>query len=273
MKRLLYIATLLIGVCILWACSSTPSGVLSKEKMARLLADLYIAETVVEQNRSYYSDDSVKKLLKQSVLKRHKVTSEQVDTSLRWYGYNMEKYVEIHERVIEILEKEITTAQATAGSNRTSENGVLANTRYVVDGDSVDVWPDVHWRRFSRLSPSDIMSFVLTTDQHWERGDIYDLSARLTSAPGATELTIVAEYQDGSKDYSTVRQGGDGWKRTSLALNPDKTASTVYGTILYNPAGKEEAFIDSISLVRTRNGSRHSGITARQKHLSNRYGR
>lgn len=273
MKRLLHIASLLVALFVLWACSSTPSGVLSKEKMARLMADLYIAETVVEQNRASYPSDSVKKLLKQSVFKRHKVTAEQVDTSLRWYGYNMEKYVEVHDRIIEILEKEITRAQATAGSKRTSENGILANTRYVVDGDSVDVWPDVHWRRFSRLSPSDIMSFVLTTDQHWERGDIYDLSARLTSAPGNTELTIVAEYQDGSKDYSTLRQGGDGWKRVSLALNPDKTASTVYGTILYNPADKEEAFADSISLVRTRNGSRSASLRANQKHLSNRYGR
>ena len=272
MKRLIHIVVIVAGACVLWACSSTPSGVLSKEKMAQLLADLYIAETVVDQSRGSYTTDSSKKVLKQSIFLRHNVTAEQVDTSLRWYGYNMDKYVEVHDRVIEILEKDIEEAQANAGAGRGSDNGLNA-TRYVVDGDSVDVWPDIHWRRMSRMSPSDIMTFALTTDQHWERGDIYDLSARMTDAPGMLEMTIVVEYQDGSKEYSTFQQGGDGWKRVSLALKPDKSASGVYGTITYAPAEKEEAFIDSISLVRTRNDSRSRSIRASQKSLSNRYGR
>lgn len=259
---------------IILSCSSTPSGIIPKEKMARLMADIYTAESVIDQDRQHFSTDSAKKVLKQSIFARHKVTAEQVDTSLKWYGYNMEKYVEVHDRTIELLEQEIAEAKSTAGAGRSSEVAPGMSPRYVVDGDSVDVWPDASWRRFSRRSPSDLTSFTLMTDQHWEKGDIYEFSSRFTSAPGKSELTIVAEYQDGSKEYSTLRRNGDGWRRVRLALDPAKTAHSVYGTLIYYPAGDEEAFADSISLVRTRfSDSQSRSARNTMKKLSNLYGR
>ncbi len=252
------------------ACSPTPRGVIPPDKMARLLADIHVAESIVEQKRAEY-DDSAKRILRQSIFARYGYKSEQVDSSLKWYGYNTDKYVDVYERVINILEDEIAEAQTSAGAQRTTSSA--GANRYIVDGDSVDVWLDATWRRFSRTMPSDLTQFALNADQHWERGDLYELSSRMTAAPGSTELVISAEYQDGSKEYNRLQSTGDGWKRLQLALNPELSAVSVFGYIRYIPAGGEQALADSISLVRRRSDDVRPGQRADQLSLSNRYGR
>ena len=75
------------------SCDSTPDHVIPPEKMARLLADIHIGESVIDANRNQYANDSLKKELKQSVFCKHNVTAQQVDTSFVWYGHNIEKYI------------------------------------------------------------------------------------------------------------------------------------------------------------------------------------
>lgn len=268
MRRLLIPIISLAAIAV--SCSDTPKEVIGQEKLAHILADIHTGESVVEQHKRQYSTDSLKRVLKQSILLSHDVTSEQLDTSLKWYGYHTDRYIELYDRVIEILEEEIDEAQSSAGTSR--PNGI-SSTRFAIDGDSVDVWTDAKWRYFSRTAPSDIMFFALTSDQHWERGDIYELSARMTSAPGITEMNLVTEYQNGSKEYTTLHSPASGWKRLRLALDPERPATSVYGTLRYIPSGDERALADSITLVRRRVDSSAAAIRAGQKQLSNRYGR
>lgn len=263
---ILLIAVICIGVS---ACSRRPSVVLPPDKMARVIADLHIAESVVEQERRSYSNDSLKKALKQSVLMRNKVTTEQLDTSLSWYGYNLEKYIEVYDKVIVLLEEDITRAQNAAGS----KNEATSSQRFLVEGDSVDVWPDIRSRRFASTMPTDLIAFALTVDQNWEKGDIYELSARMTGASGPVELTLVSEYHDGIKDYNTTRKTGDGWHKVTLALDPERTASSIYGTLRYIAPTGEVALMDSISLVRSRKSQKSNSLRNRQQSLSNKYGR
>ena len=115
MKRFSPLLPLLCILLLAAACDRRPDGVLGKEDMARLLADIHKAEIVAETNTRTYND-SLKRVLRQSVYARHGVTTEDVDSSLSWYGYNMEKYLEVYDRVIEILEKERDDARLKAGS-------------------------------------------------------------------------------------------------------------------------------------------------------------
>lgn len=238
------------------ACSSTPGGVIPPERMARLMADIHTGESVVDQHSSAYRTDSAKAVLRQSICAAHGYTVAELDSSLRWYGYHTEDYVKLYDRVIVILEDEIAQAQADAGSKARGQASSSAfgfsTASQGMDGDSVNVWSDVTSQRFSTISSAETMPFELKADRFWERGDIYTLSWRTTSAPGTSELTIVAEYQDGTRDYATAASTGDGWKRVRLVLDPTRAAHAVYGTLTYRPKGFEVAFADSISLLRER---------------------
>lgn len=113
------------------ACDRTPDYVIGPKEMTSLLVDIHKGESVIDLNRSAYSSDSMRKVVKQSIYAKHGVTAEQVDTSLVWYGHNVEKYIEIYDGVIEQLEKDIKNADVSSGGER---------LHLAVVGDSVDAW-------------------------------------------------------------------------------------------------------------------------------------
>ena len=267
------LASYLIPVALLLcaaACSSRPGGVLGKEKMAHVVADLSIADGIVESDPRSFPTDSVKLLFKQSIYKKHGVTPEEVDSSLRWYGYHMDKYLEVYDRAIEIVEENIATTTANAGAVKNTEP---VNNIYATEGDSVDVWPGQRLRLFAANQPSDIIIFNVMSDRNWEAGDVYTLRTRTLGLRRPMRLELTAEYQDGTRDYVSTDLSGDGWQQIDLPLNPDKTASQVYGYISYTPVGGEYVIADSISLVRRRASAVTELMRADVRNFSSTYGR
>ena len=86
------IAAAIIMQPFITGCKRVPSSIIQPEEMAQLLADIHTGESVAEQNYGEFCNDSTKRILKQSIYARHGVSEEIVDTSLMWYGHNLERY-------------------------------------------------------------------------------------------------------------------------------------------------------------------------------------
>jgi hypothetical protein len=98
------IAALAVASAFFAMCTK-PSYVLSDKKMENVLFDLYIAEAEINDNYPAFSNDSLRKReLLNSVLKKHKINQETLDTSLVWYSAHLEKYLKLNEK----LEKRYT---------------------------------------------------------------------------------------------------------------------------------------------------------------------
>lgn len=235
-------------------CSKTPDYVIPHDKMVDLLVDIHIGESVVDVNRREYGTDSLKKTLKQSVLLKHGITQEQLDTSLVWYGHNLEEYLEVYDDVIARLEADVKLAEES--SDGTNELAVTAA------GDSVDVWNGLRYRVFNEKSPSQYLSFVLKNDENTEVGDEYMWEFKLLNNRSSVAWTMAADYNDGSTDFANGMASGNGWNRVYLSTDSAKTATRIYGTLRLQPTGGEVVYFDSIALMRTRldvaNYNRHS---------------
>lgn len=260
MNKLLGILGAAILLC-LTGCSQRPKGVLNREDMAQLLADIHIGESVVENNFRHYGTDSARSVLRQSIYAKHGVTAEQVDSSLMWYGRNMDQYIEVYDRVTEILNNKIVAAQGQAGSS-TSD---LSGQTFSFEGDSVDVWSDIRYRRLGMNMPSNYIYFSLPSDRNWEKGDAYELRSKLLGGKGMAEAVITAEYHDGTREYVSTRMGGEGWNSLKIVLDSARMPFNVAGYIYYEPKAGETAFIDSISLTRTRWGAHQREARSRVK--------
>lgn len=241
---------------VVMSCDRTPDYVIKPKDMAALLADIHKGEGVVDLQSSRYRDDSVKKALKQSVLMRHGVTQEQLDTSLVWYGHNIDVYKEVYEMVIKQLEDELSTADIAADGK---------SVQVSVVGDSVNVWSDVPFRRFSMENPSDFVRFKLSADENWDKGDTYSWKLFANSHMLPAQWTICADYSDGTTDYVSSKFYGGGWQELKLCTDTAKLLRNVYGVLELPSAKGEAAYMDSISLTRTRfspdNYSRHSVLS------------
>lgn len=241
MRRLFGI--LAIGA-LLVACSPAPSGVLPPEKMARLMADMEIGESVIESESGRYRSDSLKMVLRQSVYARHGVTSEDVDSSLAWYGGHLEHYSKVYDRVVEILEEK-TAESRSAGTQ------LRAQVTVSEDADSADIWPFERALRFSAKSPTDFIRFVMSRDRNFEHGDIYQLKFK-TQGQGTVSVAMAAEYVQPGTDYVYHNESYPGWHTVTLALDSVNNINRVFGTIGVKLRDNQTLYIDSLSLVRMR---------------------
>lgn len=232
------------------ACTGVPDDVLDKEEMAQLLADVHTGEAVVEANISAFPTDSVKRAFKQSIFKKHGLTTAQVDRSLRWYGNHMDKYVEVYDRVLEIINEDMETARQQAGV--TGGDAIQSGSSLALEGDSVDVWNDVRFRPFADNLPSDYLPFLLTYDMNWERGDVYTLRSKLIGNSHPARFSVAVDYSDGSTETFSQSMIGEGWHEVGFALDSARTAREIYGAVWYDAPGQEKAYIDSVTLTRTR---------------------
>ena len=231
---------------VVTACSHTPGYVIPEKKMAALMADVYTGDAVVEHTPREWRRDSTRQVLLQSIYMRHGVTAEQVDSSLKWYGHNIQAYMDMCKLTEEILQSRIDEAERQGGRSDVTMASVT------IDGDSVDVWTGVRSRRNTSQSPSDFMTFVLSPDRNWDRGDRYTLSVKGVGTRMPVMLDLAVDYSDGTTETRSFAGPGEGLNRVMLVLDSAKTASSVYGSIRYHVAPAEVSYLDSISLVRTR---------------------
>lgn len=242
----LYILSIIIGITLFSGCNSTPDEVLPPEKMAQLLADIHIGESIVDVERTKYYNDSLKKTVKQSILVKHGVSQAQLDTSFAWYGHNIEEYITVYDRVIEILDEDIETL-----GTRKDEQLNLS-----FEGDSIDVWQGVRHYYFNSFTPSEFISFNLSKDRHWENGDYYVWRLKLINNISQIKWGIAADYSDGSSEFINTTISNEGWNEITIITDSTKTLNRVYGYIHAKTNDNENIYLDSLSLVRLRaNGS------------------
>lgn len=250
--RLFIIFPVVLTLC---ACDRTPDGVIPPDEMASLMADIHTAESVSDTERRVFANDSMRLVLKQSVISRHGYDVATFDSSLSYYGRNIDLYAKLYEDIVTILETRITQVETQAATDGSSGIIAVSDGDLSLDGDSVDIWNLPRTVMFNLSSPVKIVPFGASSDRYWERGDIYTLRGKMSGASEAVTFSLAVEYVDGTVDYLTTRSVGNGWKEATLALDSARIARYVYGTISYPPSSVTErptAVIDSISLYRSR---------------------
>lgn len=234
---------ILFTVLLLSGCGGKPGYVIGEEDMVSLLVDIHKGEAVAETNSGTYYNDSMKKVLKQSILIKHGVTQEQLDTSLVWYGYNIEKYAEVYDEVIKRLEAE--------------EKDVVAEARKagqvtMASGDSVNLWINEPVRYFSRHYGGGDMTFNFTADETFRSGDRFQWAFRMFNNIDQAHLFMGIDYKDGSTSYIYKTTNTEGWNNFVLQADSTRVPRRVYGYMSYTPRKGEIVYLDSINLVRTR---------------------
>lgn len=242
MKRSRAILSILLGLTIIVGCNSVPDGVLPKEKMAQLLADMHIGESIVDAEHTKYYSDSLKKTVKQSILVGHGVTQEELDSSFAWYGRNIEEYIEVYDRVIEILNEDLTRIGA----------GKEEKVTISLEGDSVDTWQGTRYYTINHNSASRYITFRLSKDRNWENGDCYIWRMKLINNITPVKWGIVADYADGTTEYTNSTAYNEGWNDIKLITDSTKSLNRIYGYMYVSPKDGEQIYLDSISLVRMR---------------------
>lgn len=233
MYKLIWSISLVFAIS---SCSKVPKHVISPDDMAEVLADMYIAETLVENNYRQFIDDSVKMLLKQSILAKHGYTVTDLDTSFVWYGGNLAIYNDVCDETIKIIE------------NKMAERGEQARRELTaMDGDSINIWDKPAFLIIKNTSPSGYLSYSYDSDSLWQKGDIFTLRAKFNNVSGNPSWTISADYDDGTFETLNSRIN-EGWYELTFYGDSLRNASRIFGAINFD-VKHGVMIVDSLQLI------------------------
>ena len=101
MKKLIVAAFILLTFSCKQKSVETPGHILEKEELVNVQVDLYMVEAAHNMNvLKPDSADSEYKVLFETVLKKHNITREDYESSLRYYAIDNESLNEIYDSVL-----------------------------------------------------------------------------------------------------------------------------------------------------------------------------
>lgn len=232
-------APLCAALLLCAACSRRPEGVLSDEKTASLLCDLHIADAYgtlqgTAPDGRMAADETERKVLRQSVLAAHGVTEAQLDTTLGWYGHNLDKYEEMYELVLEDI-----AAKKTMLAGRAGKAG------------GAGLWPYGARQRIAGSFGADatLVPFEVAGGTVPKGGKLA-WEAKTINMRAPLEMFMAAQYTDGSINYVQRTLTGAGRQRLTLQTDSSRRVESVWGYLrLRQP---QPLILDSVSLTAER---------------------
>lgn len=220
----------LVCLLIVSGCKRRPENVMSDSKMASLWADLEIA-AVLAAKESTFGSDSSKKVLRQAIMAQHKVTEEEYQATMDYYGHDLAAYNEM-----------LAKAQKNVQGKL---KGAADGSPEEIKVEGTGLWPYSTTLVILPYSKSEAVSFDIETDK-LEKGGSFIWKMRMNQKY-TVQFIIGAEYTDGTIGYLNQSQGG----KEKLDLRFQSDSSKVVKKIFGRLASKDSnnpLFLDSISL-------------------------
>lgn len=255
----------LVGSMMLlaWVFSScerhTPSGVLKRDQMTKVLVDYHLARAM---SASLSLTDKYKApLYEEGVYQKNGITKQTFETSMEWYTRNPEDLSIIYARVNSQLQVRMDEYKDKKSETDLSSGVQTPLSSTFPSGDTVDVWNGKKLIHASRLNSSQSELTILNApDSTFHIHDVMEWKLRATFLPeqkennvsGKAVLFLSVRY--GSPDTVLVntriiRKSGD-YKLRVLCKQP-LSIREVKTYIQYFPLRENNhLFIDRIQLMR-----------------------
>lgn len=230
LKTMLIIGTIIL----LYSCSKRPKGILTENQTIELLSDLQLAASYSDQHIYGSTRDSARIKLAWGVMRQHQVSQAEFDSTLAWYGKNIDEYERVLEKVKVSIEKK-------------RKQAIIEQERETMQ-DNNDLWITSPNMILSSLG-KDILTFSIDNPEI-ETGDNVLWTLRMQQAP-QYYLLLGAEYEDGHVRYIT--NTGSSKSKLEVALQTDTSSIPIrlFGQIGLSDRSVLPIYIDSISLKRS----------------------
>lgn len=216
----------IIALGLLTSCINRPDKVLSDKEMAPVVADLQLAEAYAQSHTGM--NGTKREELVEYVLQKHGVTREEFDSTMSWYGRNIDDY----QKLYALVDKELVKSSKRLNGASGGASG------------STDLWPYRRMALISEKSQTNALDFSILSP-YVEKGDRLKFSLRMRMPVKSTVLLGV-EYDNGSMEYT--RQDAGSKRKVEISLQTDSsfTVKRIFGNLLVADSRDLPLWIDSI---------------------------
>lgn len=223
-----------IAAMLVSGCRKRPDGVLSDKEMIDLMADMQLAESYSDYEYSGPNLRDYRNGLAESVLLQHGVSREELDSTLSWYGRNLDDYSNLFEKVDKRITEKRKVSLKTDGPDEEVQGDML--------------WPYTQNGVISNLGNSD--GWVVSIPAPGlEKGDMLEWTMHLP-LPANLVGVLGVDYEDGTGEAVSSNFSSRMSMDLRLQTDTGKTVDRIYGTMRLKDDLKTAVFVDSIKLRR-----------------------
>jgi hypothetical protein len=221
-----------------------PGGLLPEKKMKAVMIDMQLAEQIISENYQAYPDSASKAALFEAVFRKHGTTQAVYDSSIVWYGKNLNIMIQVLDLALKDIDGQIT-----------EQNNLHAAAVLAAKGDTANIWPEARSFTFRPDALFNGTIFELKPSVPFVSGSSFELAMSvwglredMTHKP---EIRIVAEMQDTTITMNKVIPA-DGRHTITLRTIATKPTRRIFGHIIMDNAAANyyKIYVDSIRLVR-----------------------
>lgn len=203
---------------------------MSEKKTESVLVDIYLARAYLESEYTGIVPDSINDGVLNNILSSHGVTREKFDSTLSWYGRNMDLYAELLGKVGKTIEDRQRRASGSSSNEEDLKN---------------DFWP--YSRHTMILAGAGTNNFSFSLPMSLQKGESVDWNFRVSSS-NDTKVLLGVDYNDGTSSMLTRNLYGDRKVSISLQTDTSRTVRRIFGLYRSQSPLSAPVFIDSVTL-------------------------
>lgn len=215
------------------SCGEKKEKVIKETKLVSLMADMQIANSYFEANG--YGRTEEKKELAKGILKKYDITQEELDSTMVWYGRNLDEYSALYEKV----DKEIASRRERLAGNRDLNLNEESGNNF---------WTDTQLGIISPLAEG--KGWIISIDEpELQKGDRLKWSLFFPVSKGWRGLLGV-EYDDGTSESINSFNNSKSKFEITLQTDTSKTVERIYGSLILQQDTEIPIFADSIKFIK-----------------------
>ena len=235
-----FILTLLFGFA---ACSKVPGRFLSEKEMTQVLIDMQLAESIISTDYRSDSDEAEKEAVYHSIFKKHQIDKALYDSSLLWYGRNLDIYMRVYENVIKALK-----------AKKIALGDYKLDDLHINKKDSINLWELSSIVELKDNLLDSKVAFDLLPDKTYLAGSKFVLSMNVWGVPSDTlyypVLKVRIEQRDTVLKFEQkIMQ--DGLFEACFQSDSTQTVKRILGSIVLNGTTLHKLAKDSLSVSDT----------------------
>ena len=235
------------------ACSRAPKGIIPERKMRLLLTDMHLADAMITSDPYTFQNDDDKNALYQSVFDKHRVTQAVYDSSLVWYGKNLDVYMQVYKMALIDVNKKI------------EEIGVIEpETVLSLNAELFDIWSTGKYYEFFPTSLSNCLVFNFVPEEDYSSGSIFVLGFQVMGLVAGMQSPVEVHFRAEQIDTTIMmnnRITNDGFYELTLRTLAAHKVRRVYGYIRFNEHAVpyHKIYLNDINLMKYLYGSEAAG--------------
>jgi uncharacterized protein (UPF0248 family) len=235
------------------ACSRVPKGIIPERKMQQIVTDMHLADAIISADYYSFQSDEDKKALYQSVFDKHRVTEAIYDSSLVWYGKNLDVYMQVYNMALTDVKKQIEKI-----------GEIVPEKVLTSDEDMVDIWSIGRYHEFYPASLSNSLIFNFKDVEDYSSGSIFVLGLQVLGlVPGMqspVEVHLRAEQNDTTIIVNN-KIDRDGYYELIVRTLPVRKVKRVHGYVRLNESAVpyHKIYLNDLSMMKYRYGTEAAG--------------